>query len=193
MGYGDYQIKNVTISKDYYVEGLGHNLFFVGQFCDSDLEAAFWKHTCFVRNLEGVDLLIGFKDSNLCTLSLDNMLRSSLICLLSKASKTKSWLWIEAALAVLITRASQRRQHGKSEPAKSWGITFSKLVQLLILSMNFNLFQVIVVILLHNHKSGTGYVKSGQKRSQTRHGIKKIMKNQKPKAYPSFTDQPEPT
>ncbi|GKE38533.1 retrovirus-related pol polyprotein from transposon TNT 1-94, partial [Tanacetum coccineum] len=28
--YGDYQIGNVTISRVYYVEGLGHNLFFVG-------------------------------------------------------------------------------------------------------------------------------------------------------------------
>nr|GEX18213.1 retrovirus-related Pol polyprotein from transposon TNT 1-94 [Tanacetum cinerariifolium] len=51
MGYGDYQIKNVTISRVYYVEGLGHNLFSVGQFCDSDCEVAFRKHTCFVRNL----------------------------------------------------------------------------------------------------------------------------------------------
>nr|GEX66226.1 reverse transcriptase domain-containing protein [Tanacetum cinerariifolium] len=38
MGYGDYQIENVTISMVYFVEGLGRNLFFVGQFCDSDLE-----------------------------------------------------------------------------------------------------------------------------------------------------------
>ncbi|GKA78977.1 hypothetical protein Tco_0785514 [Tanacetum coccineum] len=59
MGYGDYQIGNVKISTVYYVEGLGHNLFSVGQFCDSDLEVAFRKHTCFVRNLEGVDLLSG--------------------------------------------------------------------------------------------------------------------------------------
>nr|GEU66879.1 integrase, catalytic region, zinc finger, CCHC-type, peptidase aspartic, catalytic [Tanacetum cinerariifolium] len=41
MGYGDYQIGNVTISRVYFVEGLGHNLFFVGQFYDSDLEVAF--------------------------------------------------------------------------------------------------------------------------------------------------------
>nr|GFB84799.1 integrase, catalytic region, zinc finger, CCHC-type, peptidase aspartic, catalytic [Tanacetum cinerariifolium] len=41
MGYGDYQIRNVTISQVYYVEGLGHNLFSVWQFCDSDLEVAF--------------------------------------------------------------------------------------------------------------------------------------------------------
>nr|GEZ69951.1 retrovirus-related Pol polyprotein from transposon TNT 1-94 [Tanacetum cinerariifolium] len=57
MGYGDYQIGNVTISRVYYVEGLGCNLFSVGQFCDSDLEIAFRQHTCFIHNLEGVDLL----------------------------------------------------------------------------------------------------------------------------------------
>nr|GEV26293.1 hypothetical protein [Tanacetum cinerariifolium] len=52
MGYGDYQIGNVRISRDYFVEGLGHNLFFVGQFCDLDLEVAFRQHSCFIRNLE---------------------------------------------------------------------------------------------------------------------------------------------
>ncbi|GKA29972.1 integrase, catalytic region, zinc finger, CCHC-type containing protein [Tanacetum coccineum] len=59
LGYGDYHIKNVTISRVYYVKGLGHNLFSVGQFCDSNLEVAFRQHTCFIRNLEGVDLLTG--------------------------------------------------------------------------------------------------------------------------------------
>nr|GEV76991.1 retrovirus-related Pol polyprotein from transposon TNT 1-94 [Tanacetum cinerariifolium] len=54
----DYPIGNIIISKVYYMEGLGHNLFFVGQLCNSDLEVAFRKHTCFVRNLEGVDLLL---------------------------------------------------------------------------------------------------------------------------------------
>ncbi|GJY69761.1 retrovirus-related pol polyprotein from transposon TNT 1-94, partial [Tanacetum coccineum] len=93
MGYGDYQIGNVTISRVYYVEGLGHNLFFVGQFRDSDLEVAFRKHTCFVCNLEGVDLLTGSRGTNLYTLSIGDMMKSSPICLLSKASKTKSWLW----------------------------------------------------------------------------------------------------
>ncbi|GJR64533.1 retrovirus-related pol polyprotein from transposon TNT 1-94 [Tanacetum coccineum] len=68
MGYGDYQIGNVTISRVYYVEGLGHNLFSVGQFCDSNLEVAFRQHTCFIRNLEGVDLLTGSRGDNLYTL-----------------------------------------------------------------------------------------------------------------------------
>ncbi|GJW96456.1 retrovirus-related pol polyprotein from transposon TNT 1-94 [Tanacetum coccineum] len=92
LGYGDYQIGNVTISRVYYVEGLGHNLFSVGQFCDSNLEVAFRQHTCFIRNLEGVDLLTGSQGNNLYTLSLGDMMASSPICLLSKASKTKHGL-----------------------------------------------------------------------------------------------------
>nr|GEZ39607.1 integrase, catalytic region, zinc finger, CCHC-type, peptidase aspartic, catalytic [Tanacetum cinerariifolium] len=93
MGYGDYQIGNVTMSRVYYVEGLSHNLFSVGQFCDSDLEVAFCQHTCFIRNLDGVDLLTGSQGNNLYILSIQDMMASSLICLLSKASMTKSWLW----------------------------------------------------------------------------------------------------
>ncbi|GJV47763.1 integrase, catalytic region, zinc finger, CCHC-type containing protein [Tanacetum coccineum] len=93
MVYGDYQIGNVTISRVCYVEGLGHNLFSVGQLCDSDLEVAFGKYTCFVHNLEGVDLLSGTRETNLYTLSIGDMMVSSPICLLSKVSKTKSWLW----------------------------------------------------------------------------------------------------
>nr|GEZ33992.1 retrovirus-related Pol polyprotein from transposon TNT 1-94 [Tanacetum cinerariifolium] len=93
MGYGDYQIGNVTISRVYYVEGLGHNLVSVGQFCDSDLDVAFRQHTCFIRNLDGVDMLTGSQEKNLYTLSLQDMMASTPICLLSNASKTKSWLW----------------------------------------------------------------------------------------------------
>ncbi|GJU41961.1 integrase, catalytic region, zinc finger, CCHC-type containing protein [Tanacetum coccineum] len=43
--------------------------------------------------IECVDLLSGSCDTNLYTISLDDMLKTSLICLLSKASKAKSWLW----------------------------------------------------------------------------------------------------
>ncbi|GKD38103.1 retrovirus-related pol polyprotein from transposon TNT 1-94 [Tanacetum coccineum] len=77
MGYDDYQLGNVTISRVYYVEGLGHNLFSMGQFCDGDLEVAFRKNTCFIHNLEGVDLLFGSCDTNLYTNSLDDMLKTS--------------------------------------------------------------------------------------------------------------------
>ncbi|GJT74320.1 retrovirus-related pol polyprotein from transposon TNT 1-94 [Tanacetum coccineum] len=69
MGYEDYVIGDSVISRVCYVEILGHNLFYVRQFYDSDLEVAFKKH------------------------SFEDMMKSSSICLLSKASKTKSWLW----------------------------------------------------------------------------------------------------
>nr|GFB86248.1 hypothetical protein [Tanacetum cinerariifolium] len=71
-GYGDVVIGSMTIKKVYYVEGLGHNLFSVGIFCDKGLEVAFRKSTCFVRNEEGVDLLTGlpkmkFEKDHLCS------------------------------------------------------------------------------------------------------------------------------
>ncbi|GJV56222.1 retrovirus-related pol polyprotein from transposon TNT 1-94 [Tanacetum coccineum] len=94
MGYGDYQIGNVIISKVYYMEGLGHNLFSVSQFCDSDLEVAFRNHTCFDVEGLGYNLFsVGSRETNLYSLSIGDMMASSLICLLSKATKTKSWLW----------------------------------------------------------------------------------------------------
>nr|GFA55750.1 integrase, catalytic region, zinc finger, CCHC-type, peptidase aspartic, catalytic [Tanacetum cinerariifolium] len=78
MRYGDYQIGNITISRVNYVEGLGHNLFSIGQFCDSDLKVAFQKHTCFVRNLQGVDLLSGSQETNLYALLIGDMMAHQL-------------------------------------------------------------------------------------------------------------------
>ncbi|GKA14339.1 hypothetical protein Tco_0693985 [Tanacetum coccineum] len=77
MGYGDYQIRNVTISRFYYMEGHRHNLFSIKQFCDSNLKVTFRQHTCFIRNLEGVDQLTGSQGDNLYTLSLGDMMASS--------------------------------------------------------------------------------------------------------------------
>ncbi|GKF07814.1 retrovirus-related pol polyprotein from transposon TNT 1-94 [Tanacetum coccineum] len=76
-----------------FVEGLGHNLFSVGQFCDSDLEVAFRRNTCFVKNLEGVDLLKGNRTTNLYTINLHDMAFASPICLMAHATSTKLWLW----------------------------------------------------------------------------------------------------
>ncbi|GJU51237.1 retrovirus-related pol polyprotein from transposon TNT 1-94 [Tanacetum coccineum] len=71
MGYGDYMIGDSVISRVIYVEGLGHNLF----------------------SVDGVELLKGSRGSNLYTIFVEYMMKSSPICLLSKASKNKSWLW----------------------------------------------------------------------------------------------------
>nr|GEZ96891.1 hypothetical protein [Tanacetum cinerariifolium] len=64
-----------------------------GQFCDSDLEVAFRRDACFVRNLEGVDLLKGNCSTNLYTINLYEMDFASPICLMARASSKKSWLW----------------------------------------------------------------------------------------------------
>ncbi|GJZ34845.1 retrovirus-related pol polyprotein from transposon TNT 1-94, partial [Tanacetum coccineum] len=93
LGFNDLQWGNILITKVYFVEGLGHNLFSVRQFCDSDLEVAFRRNTCFVRNLEGVDLLKGNRITNLYTINLHEMDYASLICLMARATSTKSWLW----------------------------------------------------------------------------------------------------
>nr|GFA86294.1 putative ribonuclease H-like domain-containing protein [Tanacetum cinerariifolium] len=93
LGFGDLQWGNILITRVYFVEGLGHNLFYVGQFCDSDLEVAFRRNACFVRNLKGVDLLKGDRSTNLYTINFHEIASASPICLMARASSTKSWLW----------------------------------------------------------------------------------------------------
>ncbi|GJY49056.1 retrovirus-related pol polyprotein from transposon TNT 1-94 [Tanacetum coccineum] len=93
LSFSDLQWGNILITRVYFVEGLGYNLFSVGQFCDSDLEVAFKRNTCFVRNLEGVDLLKGNRTRNLYTINLHDMASTSPICFMAHATSTKSWLW----------------------------------------------------------------------------------------------------
>ncbi|GJX45238.1 kinase-like domain, phloem protein 2-like protein [Tanacetum coccineum] len=52
-----------------------------------------WINTCFVRNLEGVDLLTGSRGTNPYTINLHDMVSSSSICLVTSATSTHSWLW----------------------------------------------------------------------------------------------------
>nr|GEU52579.1 retrovirus-related Pol polyprotein from transposon TNT 1-94 [Tanacetum cinerariifolium] len=93
LGFGDLQWGNILITRVYFVEGLGHNLFSVGQFYDSDLKVAFRRNACFVRNIEGVNLLKGNHSTNLYTINLHEMASASPICLMARTSSTKSWLW----------------------------------------------------------------------------------------------------
>ncbi|GJV48663.1 retrovirus-related pol polyprotein from transposon TNT 1-94 [Tanacetum coccineum] len=65
MGYGDYVIGDSVIS----------------------------RHSCYVRDTDGVELIKGSCGSNLYTISIEDMMKSFPIYLLSKASKNKSWLW----------------------------------------------------------------------------------------------------
>nr|GEV06149.1 hypothetical protein [Tanacetum cinerariifolium] len=90
LGYGDLVQGNVTINRVYYVEGLNHNLFSVGQICDTDLEVAFRKSIIFVRDLQGNDLLTGNHGSDLYTISLQESTSSTLLCLMAKATPTQA-------------------------------------------------------------------------------------------------------
>nr|GEY36018.1 retrovirus-related Pol polyprotein from transposon TNT 1-94 [Tanacetum cinerariifolium] len=93
LGYVDLKWGNITITRVYFVEGLGHNLFSVSQFCDANLEVAYKRNTCFIRDLDGVDLLKGNRSTNLYTINLHEMASASPICLMVCATPTKSWLW----------------------------------------------------------------------------------------------------
>ncbi|GJW31015.1 hypothetical protein Tco_0047890 [Tanacetum coccineum] len=90
LGYRDLVQGNITIKSVYYIEALNHNLFSIGQFCDADLEVAFRKSTCFVRDLQGNNLLTGNRGSDLYTISLQETSSPNLICFLAKASPTQA-------------------------------------------------------------------------------------------------------
>nr|GEX96933.1 integrase, catalytic region, zinc finger, CCHC-type, peptidase aspartic, catalytic [Tanacetum cinerariifolium] len=82
-----------------YVNGMTSR----GQFYDLNLEVAFRRNACFIRNLEGVDLLKGNRKTNLYTIDLHEMASASPICLMACATSTKSWLWHQ--------RKSKRASH----------------------------------------------------------------------------------
>nr|GEW98163.1 retrovirus-related Pol polyprotein from transposon TNT 1-94 [Tanacetum cinerariifolium] len=92
-GSEDVVIGSMTIKKVYYVKGLGHNSFSVGQFYDKGLKVTFEKSTCFVQNEDGVDLLTGDRSSNLYTIALNEVASNSSTCLLAKAFSSQYWLW----------------------------------------------------------------------------------------------------
>nr|GEY67599.1 copia protein [Tanacetum cinerariifolium] len=100
LGFGNLKWGNILITRVYFVEGLGHNLFSVGQFCDSDLVVAFRRNDCFVKNLEGVDLLKG-----------DQAARTMLIF-----SRASFFLWDEAIATACFTqnRSIIHRQFNKT-------------------------------------------------------------------------------
>nr|GEX80205.1 integrase, catalytic region, zinc finger, CCHC-type, peptidase aspartic, catalytic [Tanacetum cinerariifolium] len=93
LGYGDLVQEKVTIKRFYYVEGLNHNLFSIGQFCDSDLEVAFRKSTCYIRDLKGNDLLTGSRGTDLYSVTLQETFTPNPICLMAKATSSQAWLW----------------------------------------------------------------------------------------------------
>nr|GEU67189.1 copia protein [Tanacetum cinerariifolium] len=93
LGYGDLVQGAVTIKRVYYVEGLNHNLFSVGQFYDADLKVAFRKSTCYIRDLKGNNLLTGSRGTDLYSITLQGTNSPNPICLKAKATSSQAWLW----------------------------------------------------------------------------------------------------
>nr|GEZ21026.1 hypothetical protein [Tanacetum cinerariifolium] len=93
IGYGDLVQGAVMIKRVYYVEGLHHNLFSVGQFCDADFEVAFRKSTFYIRDLKGNDLLTGSRGTDLYSITLQDTNSPNPIFLMAKATSSQAWLW----------------------------------------------------------------------------------------------------
>ncbi|GJS07481.1 retrovirus-related pol polyprotein from transposon TNT 1-94 [Tanacetum coccineum] len=83
----------ITIKRVYYVEGLNHNLFSLGQSCDADLEVAFRKSICYIRDLKGNGLLIRSRGTDLYSITLQDTSTPNPIFLMAKATLSQAWLW----------------------------------------------------------------------------------------------------
>ncbi|GKE95621.1 hypothetical protein Tco_1580476 [Tanacetum coccineum] len=108
LGYGYLVQGAITIKRVYYVEGLNHNLFSVGQFCDADLEVSFRKSTCYIRDLKGNDLLTGSRGTDLYSITLQDSTTLNPICLMAKATSSQAWLWHRV---IPNTRPQLKRNH----------------------------------------------------------------------------------
>nr|GEX26429.1 hypothetical protein [Tanacetum cinerariifolium] len=125
LGYGDLVQGAVTIKRVYYVEGLNHNLFSVGQFCDADLEVAFRKSTCYIFDLKGNDLLTATSTQawlwhhRLSHLNFDtiNLLSKNIVVGLPKLKFIKDHLYSSCELG----KTKRKSFHTKITPSsKRW-------------------------------------------------------------------------
>nr|GEY05216.1 retrovirus-related Pol polyprotein from transposon TNT 1-94 [Tanacetum cinerariifolium] len=128
LGYRDVVQGNITIKRVYYVKGLNHNLFFIGQFCDVDLEVPFRKSKSYVFYLKGNNLLRGSRGSDLYSITLQDTTSPNLICLTTKATSSQAWLWhrrlshlniVSKSFAVNAANALDKRQQQNTTSSTS--------------------------------------------------------------------------
>ncbi|GKF50033.1 retrovirus-related pol polyprotein from transposon TNT 1-94 [Tanacetum coccineum] len=79
-------IRTVRFGNDHFGAIMGYGDFVIG-------DSVISRNSCYVRDTDGVELIKGSRGSNLYTIWVEDMMKSSPICLLSKSSKNKSWLW----------------------------------------------------------------------------------------------------
>ncbi|GJZ10518.1 integrase, catalytic region, zinc finger, CCHC-type containing protein [Tanacetum coccineum] len=78
-------IGTVRFGNDHFGAIMGYRYYMFG-------DSVISRHSCYVRDTDSVELIKGSRGSNLYTISVEDMMKSSPIFLLSKASKNKSWL-----------------------------------------------------------------------------------------------------
>ncbi|GJT02318.1 retrovirus-related pol polyprotein from transposon TNT 1-94 [Tanacetum coccineum] len=94
LSYGDLVQGNIMIKRFYYVEGLDHNLFSVGQFCDADLETVVFCNLCVSLYIyQDMNLLTSNRGYDLYTFSLQETTSLTTIYFMAKALPTQAWLW----------------------------------------------------------------------------------------------------
>nr|GEY25452.1 hypothetical protein [Tanacetum cinerariifolium] len=115
------RVRAIMIKRVYYVEGLNHNLFSVGQFCDADLEVAFKKSTCYIRDLKGNDLLTAWlwhrRLSHLNFDTINLLSKNDIVVGLPKLKLVKDHLCSSCELG----KAKRKSFHNKITPSlKRW-------------------------------------------------------------------------
>nr|GEU31795.1 integrase, catalytic region, zinc finger, CCHC-type, peptidase aspartic, catalytic [Tanacetum cinerariifolium] len=105
LGYGDLVQGNVTINQVYYVEGLTHNLFSVGQFCDADLEVGI-SHETFVARSPQQNGVVKRRNRTLIEAA----------CTMLIYARALLFLWAEAVATACFTqnRSIIRLHHSKT-------------------------------------------------------------------------------
>nr|GEV08866.1 hypothetical protein [Tanacetum cinerariifolium] len=79
-------IRAVRFENDHFGAIMGYGIYVISDIVSS-------RHSCYVRDTDGAELIRGSRGSKLYTILVEDMMKSSSICLLFKASKNKSWLW----------------------------------------------------------------------------------------------------
>ncbi|GJS80729.1 retrovirus-related pol polyprotein from transposon TNT 1-94 [Tanacetum coccineum] len=184
IGYGDYKLGDTIISRVYYVEGLKHNLFSVGQFCDGGLEVAFRQHSCHIRNYDMVDLLKGSRTTNLYSISLNDMMSASPVCLLTKASSTKGLPMLKYDKDHLCPSCQLGKSKKASHPLKAENTNTEVLHTLhmdlcgLMRTESINGKKYVLVIV--DNYTRFGWVRFLRTKDETSHAIEKfIVKTQR--------------
>ncbi|GJT54271.1 retrovirus-related pol polyprotein from transposon TNT 1-94 [Tanacetum coccineum] len=86
-------IRTVRFRNDHFGAIMGYGDYMIGDNVISKILKLHSENMRVMLHVDGVELLKGYHGSNLYTISVEDMMKSSPICLLSKASKNKSWSW----------------------------------------------------------------------------------------------------